>query len=223
MMLDILVTHFKILPQTSKQLLFFQHNIWVDACFNISEIAKRNRNYFEDYIQFGFISILDGGEVKGQCALRQKVLGNESLRPPNLILHLGKTHPQYKCKNMDFKLMEESVKSQRLDATGGLCKQSRHLTEACYTASLFVALQKKPHRIGETLVKPFALGMARIVLGEVSKQQLAGISLSNNTVQRRIRDLAQAIKEQVILRYEMHRLFFWISWMNPPMFHCVLT
>jgi len=91
-------------------------------------MAKHTRNYSEDYIQFGFTSILDRGEVNSQWVLGQKVLGNESLRPSKLNLHLVKTHPQYKCKNMDFKLMEESVKHQHLDATEGMWQESRHFT-----------------------------------------------------------------------------------------------
>ena len=37
------------------------------------------RKFSEDYIKFGFTSILDGAEEKGQCVLCYKVLGNHSL------------------------------------------------------------------------------------------------------------------------------------------------
>ena len=40
--------------------------------------------------------------------------------------------------------------------------------------------------------------MTRIVLGEESKTKLLQIPLSNDTVQRRIADLSDNIKEQVI-------------------------
>ena len=53
-----------------------------------------------------------------------------------------------------------------------------------------IAKQCKPYAIGETLIKPYASEMARIVLGEESKIKLLQIPLSNDTVERRIADLS---------------------------------
>ena len=65
------------------------------------------------------------------------------MRPSRLKLHLEKTHAQQKYKNVDFfKRMEESVKRQRLDATGGLRQQSRHLIEAFYVVILLQGRNK---------------------------------------------------------------------------------
>ena len=90
------------------------------------------------------------------------------------------------------------MKRQRLDANGTLRQQSQTLVEASYTASLIIAKQIKPYIISETLDKPCALKMARIVLGQENEKKLKQISLSNNTVQRWISDLAADIKKQVI-------------------------
>ena len=59
-------------------------------------------------------------------------------------------------------------------------------------------LQKKPHTIGENLVKPCALKMAEIILGKEAANELATVSLSTNTVQRRINDMVNDIKDQVV-------------------------
>ena len=61
-----------------------------------------------------------------------------------------------------------------------------------------IAKQCKSYTIGETLIKPCPSEMARSVLGEKSKMKLQQISLSNDTVQLRIPDLSDNIKEQVI-------------------------
>ena len=58
--------------------------------------------------------------------------------------------------------------------------------------------QIKLYTIGETLVKPCTLEMARVVLGQESEKKPRQISLSNNTVQRQISDLADDIKQQMI-------------------------
>ena len=46
--------------------------------------------------------------------------------------------------------------------------------------------------------------MARILLGEESKIKLLQISLSNDTVQRRVVDLSENIKEQVIAEIKIY-------------------
>ena len=61
-----------------------------------------------------------------------------------------------------------------------------------------IAKKCKPYTIGETLVKPCATEMARIVLGRESDKKLKEIPLSNDTVKRRIADLSGNIKEQEI-------------------------
>uniref|UniRef100_UPI00358F884D protein FAM200C-like n=1 Tax=Myxine glutinosa TaxID=7769 RepID=UPI00358F884D len=94
--------------------------------------------------------------------------------------------------------MEENVKRQRLDQSGTLFQQHKRLTEASYAVSLLIAQQKKPHTVRETLIKPCALKMARILLGEEAEKKFNKTSLSNNTVQRRIADLSSDITGQVI-------------------------
>ena len=108
------------------------------------------------------------------------------------MLHLEKVHPEYKHKNAEvFNRKEACVKRQRLDASGTFRQRSQTLVEASYAASLIIEKQIKPYTIGDTLIKPYALEMARIVLGQESEKKLRQISLSNNTEQRRIGDLAE--------------------------------
>ena len=97
-----------------------------------------------------------------------------------------------------FQKKKAWVKCRRLDANGPFRQQSQILVEASYAASLIIAKQIKPYTIAGTLVKPCALEMARMVLGQESKKKIRQISLSNNTVQRRISDLADDIEQHVI-------------------------
>jgi len=45
-----------------------------------------------------------------------------------------------------------------------------------------VAQQKKPHTLGETLIKPRILKAIEIVLREESKRKISQISLSDNII-----------------------------------------
>ena len=77
--------------------------------------------------------------------------------------HLEKVHPEHKDKNAEFfKRKEACVKHQRLDASGAFRQQFQALVEASYAPSLIIAKQNKPYTIGETLVKPCALEVARL-------------------------------------------------------------
>ncbi|XP_042218847.1 uncharacterized protein LOC121864027 [Homarus americanus] len=57
--------------------------------------------------------------------------------------------------------------------------------------------KKKAHTIGETLIKPCALKMVKRVLGEASERKIQQISLSDDTVKRRISEMSDDIMEQV--------------------------
>ena len=75
---------------------------------------------------------------------------------------------------------------------------SKSALEASYIVALRIAKAKKPHTIGEELILPCAKDIVRLILGNDPERKLNDISLSDNTVQRRIYDLSEDIKTQVI-------------------------
>ena len=86
----------------------------------------------------------------------------------------------------------------RFDASGDFFAGERKIVEASYVVAFEIAQQKKPHSIGETLIKPCVLKMADTMLGKDAERKLASISRSNSTIQRRIKDLSDDIKCQVV-------------------------
>ncbi|XP_042217347.1 protein ZBED8-like [Homarus americanus] len=113
--------------------------------------------------------------------------------------HLMMIHPQYAEKYTDFfRRHEWSLGKRRLDESGAFQQQTVSVVEASYEVSLEIAKQKKPHSIGETLIKPCALKMVKRVLGEASERKIQQIPLSNDTVKRRINEMSDDIKEKVI-------------------------
>ena len=163
-------------------------------------MAKRKFN--QDFIKYGFTSFSDRGEEKGQWVTCYRVLSNESLRPFKLQNHLEKNYPGLKGKDIEyFKRLENGLKRQRVDKTRSFAHINKKLTEASFE------VRENAYNIGETLVKPSALAMIRIVLGEESERKIKAILLSDNTVQRRIALMANDIKEQVVTEVKDKSLF----------------
>ena len=67
--------------------------------------------------------------------------------------------------------------------------------------------KKNPFRIGENLIKPCMLKMVKLILGDFSAVKMQQISLSNNTIQRRIADMSVDVKEQILNEIKLSPLF----------------
>ena len=59
-----------------------------------------------------------------------------------------------------------------------------------YVALYQIAKQKKAHRIGEDLLMPVMKKVVKIMIGAKESKKLNAVSLSNNTVERRIADMS---------------------------------
>ena len=70
-------------------------------------------------------------------------------------------------------------------------KQENRITS--YKASYGIALAGEAHTIAELLIKPFMTDVASCVIGEKSVERLKSVSLSNNTIVRRI-DMLQIME-----------------------------
>ncbi len=144
--------------------------------------VTKKQKYSEEYINYGFTSILANGINKAQCVLCFIVLGNNSMRPSKLKHHLQTIHPYYAEKDPDFlRRHKSSLGKQKLDATSAFQQQTSSVVEASYEVTLEIAKQKKPHTIGETLIKPCTLKMVKRVLRDASERKIQQISLSNDS------------------------------------------
>ncbi len=69
---------------------------------------------------------------------------------------------------------------------------------ASYKVAYRVAKAGKPHTIAENLILPAALDMVEIMVSKQEANKLKNIPLSDNTISRRINDMAKDIQEQVV-------------------------
>ena len=135
--------------------------------------SLKKRSYNQSFLEFGFTFIVRGETQIPQCVICQKTLANESMKPGKLREHLVKVHPDLVSKDVDFfRAKESKVKKARLDQGSKFVFQNSSVVEASYNISLLIAKNRKPHTIGETLVKPCMVEAARLVLNQESVSKL---------------------------------------------------
>ena len=166
------------------------------------------RAYSINYLKFGFTSIIIGGIEKPQCVLCLKVLSAESMKPFKLKRHFEKEHPTYNNRDISFfERQSQSAKKSRLDTTGQTAITIRAAVEASYVVSLCIVKSKKRHTIGEELVLPCTKDIVRLMIGADAVKKLSSLSISDNTVQRRIQEMSKDIKNQVVEQIKQSPIF----------------
>ena len=70
------------------------------------------------------------------------------------------------------------------------------MVTASYEIAFIVAKNKKPHTIGEELIRPAAKVLVKHVIGNETLSQLNSVSLSNNTMLRRITKMSADVNQQ---------------------------
>ena len=143
--------------------------------------------------------MVDQGIENLQCVLCMKVLSPESIKPSKLKRHLETKYTD--CKDKDllfFKRKANCVKRFRMDSSQVFQQQNRAAVEATFVVSLRIAKAKKPHKIAEQLILLCAKDINRILIGKEAESKLNILSLSDNTVQRRISLMSEDIQNQVI-------------------------
>ncbi|XP_014667304.1 PREDICTED: protein ZBED8-like isoform X5 [Priapulus caudatus] len=115
--------------------------------------------------------------------------------PTRMKLHLQTDHPlrindsadQFRQKKARF------ATAGKLTTGHGFVQTQKLALEASYCVAYRIAKVKKPHTIGETLIKPCALEMVQLMCGEQHCKGLETIPLSDNVIKRRIDDIADDI------------------------------
>jgi hypothetical protein len=145
-----------------------------------SSNKKYNRKYDISYLELGFTWCGDESEQKPQCVLCYEVLSNECMKPAKLRRHLETKHCDVKNKPIQF-------------------SQRRLKTLNCGKDKVS-AKTGKPHSIGENLLLPAIKDVVKTMFGHKFLKYIDLIPLSNDTVGRRINDMAGNVESQLIER-----------------------
>ncbi|XP_066952485.1 protein FAM200C-like [Macrobrachium rosenbergii] len=161
--------------------------------------SARKRTYQAEFLNYGFTEIEDKGQMKPQCVVCMKVLTAESFKKNQLKKHLDKVHSHLSSKPREyFENLEKTVKRQRLESNKSAMFDQRSAAIASFEVAWLVARNKKPHTIGEDLIKPASVKMAEIMCGQKVAKQLNTVPLSARVIKERISILAENVREQVI-------------------------
>lgn len=135
---------------------------------------------------------------KPQCIICGEQLSNESMVPSKLNRHLYSNHPSYANKDRQYlkRRLEHNKKQQAFMKSTVMV--SEKTLEASYRVAELIARQKKPHTIGETLIKPACMEIVRLMLGPNEVKEVNKVSLSADTVKRRIQDMSSDILETLV-------------------------
>uniref|UniRef100_A0A8C1S6R6 DUF4371 domain-containing protein n=1 Tax=Cyprinus carpio TaxID=7962 RepID=A0A8C1S6R6_CYPCA len=148
-------------------------------------------------------------KVRIECVICGERLANESMKPCKLMRHQSTKHPQTVGKPTEFFLRKkELVMSNRpqniIDVFTRAGNENRQATVASFECALLIAQSKKPHTIGETLLKPACVKMAEIMCGAQAASKLKTVPLSNNTIKHRIDRMANDVENTLIEKLKMH-------------------
>ncbi|XP_048344945.1 protein ZBED8-like isoform X2 [Sphaerodactylus townsendi] len=187
------------------------------TAMDCAEKNVKKRKFREDFLQYGFTSVITVGIEKPQCVVCGEVLSAESMKPNKLKRHFDSKHPSFAGKDTNyFRSKADGLKKARLDiggkfhkqnvcgkkarlhAGGQFLKQNIAAVEASYLVALRIARAMKPHTITEDLLLPAAKDIVRVMIGDEFVTKLSAISLSNDTVRRTIDDMSADILDQVI-------------------------
>ncbi|XP_053199112.1 zinc finger BED domain-containing protein 5-like [Scomber japonicus] len=157
--------------------------------------VKKLRRYDESYLQFGFTVTAD---LRPQCVVCAEVLANDSMKPCKLKRHLETKHAAIKDKPADYFKRKLDGLHQQQASISVHSTVSKQCLEASYVVAKRIAKLGKPHTIAETLVLPAVQDMCRIMLGDSAAAKLGAVPLSNDTVARRISDMSNDIREQLV-------------------------
>ena len=121
---------------------------------------KKTKQYLERYIDFGFMEGLDS--FRPECVICGEKLANQSMKPCKLKRHQETKHPETIGESREyFERKKQLALSRRsTDIRKAFEKAGTDLhraTEASFDCSLLIAKAKKPHNIGEQLIKPALL------------------------------------------------------------------
>ena len=154
---------------------------------------------YKAFLKFGYTTVIENSIEKLQCVICFKVLTQESMKPSKLKQHFKSCHGKL-VKNSDdyFKQKAEHLKNRQLDSGGIWPRQNKALLEASYRIAFRIAQSKKPHAIGEELIKPCLIKATTLVLGKEKANKLEEILLSNYTVKKRFSEMSQDILLQVV-------------------------
>ncbi|XP_023231325.1 SCAN domain-containing protein 3-like [Centruroides sculpturatus] len=160
---------------------------------------RKCRQYSIEYLKFGFIAS-PSNEQLPMCLECHQVFSNEGMKPSRMKEHLSRKHPDKKYKDFDYFLNLKKKLENRKTVVNLFKDSAIQLNKGLVTSykiSLLIAKCGKPHNIGEKLIIPAVQEILSNMTTLNPNSIISSIPLSNDTVSRRIDEMANDVEEQL--------------------------
>ncbi|KFD46075.1 hypothetical protein M513_13042 [Trichuris suis] len=163
----------------------------------MSDSRRKKRQYSSEYLKLGFICCPTNRSLP-MCVLCERVLSNEAMKPSRLKEHLTKVHPERSREDVAyFRKLRDKIMNRRTlcSVISSEARVAHDSLLTSYRISLMIARCGKPHAIGEQLLVPVVNVVLRTIFHNSESDIGKKISLSKDTVQRRIDEMAMDVEE----------------------------
>ncbi|KAF3833311.1 hypothetical protein F7725_026976 [Dissostichus mawsoni] len=142
-----------------------------------SAIKKKMRTYLESYLNLGFM----GERTKPAQSVEK--LANDSMKPCKMNRHQQTMHPETVGRDRDFFIKKQQLAkaNKPMDIRPAFVRAGSDVqkaTEASFECALLIAKAKKPHNIGEQLIKPACIKMVEKLCGPQVAEKLKTVPLN---------------------------------------------
>ncbi|KAL2102327.1 hypothetical protein ACEWY4_001495 [Coilia grayii] len=168
---------------------------------------KKLRKYETAYIKYGFTVTQKYGQECPKYVLCLEVLSNECLKPSKLTRHLHQKHPAEAEKSVEYFKRKEELLTKQSVTFVQQAKVPEKAMRGSFLASYHIARAKKLHTIGEDLILPATKDIVREMLGEDAAKKIDAVPLSDNTVKRRIGEMAEDVSAQLLEQVRVSEYF----------------
>ena len=159
------------------------------------------RKYDSEYIKYDSRTLdMTRLEPKTQCVEDAQILSNEALKPSKLQRHLNSKHPEVARKPKEYFVRKRTSMQRQQGILTSFTTQSKSASKASYMVAFRIARSKKVFTIAEKLILPCAIDMCREIIAEAAASKLKLVSLSNDTIKRRIAEISDDIECQLLER-----------------------
>lgn len=163
----------------------------------VSTSSCKIRKYDPNYLQFGF-TYIDCQPPKPLCVICGESLANDSMKPHNLKRHLNSKHPTLVDKPVDYFKRQRDLMNVQKQCIRTHSATPSNALQASYLVAYRIARLGKPHTIAEQLVLPAAYDICNAMCGPSIASLIKQVPLSDNTVSRRISDMASDVEDRTV-------------------------
>ena len=122
-------------------------------------------------------------------------LSNSAMVPSKLQRHLVTNHPSLSTKDKSYFQKSLSSNYKQIKVFEKQIGVSEKAQIASYEIAKLIAVKLKPHNLAEEIILPACRKIVKVMIGESADIDICKIPLSNDTINRRIKDMSQNIEQ----------------------------